>query len=75
MLLSGDRIYNGDITKWRKFINSFRLRIANRILKKDQMAIQEIRNPVSKEVFISNVGNAGVTYENNDRNATPMYRN
>lgn len=39
------------------------------------MAIQEIRNPVSKEVFISNVGNAGVTYENNDRNATPMYRN
>ncbi|XCI75249.1 MAG: hypothetical protein ABI045_00495 [Flavobacteriales bacterium] len=37
--------------------------------------IQQIRNAVSKGGDTSNADSASVMYENNDRNATTMYRN
>lgn len=40
--VSGDLIYNGDITKWKKFANSLRLRIALEIADRDESTAKDI---------------------------------
>jgi hypothetical protein len=55
---TADLYYNGDIALWKKFANSFRLRIAMRLVKVDpQRAKEEIEsaiNPTNGGVFTSN---------------------
>lgn len=39
--ISGDVVYNGNITKWKKFVNSLRLRIALRIADREPALAKE----------------------------------
>lgn len=63
--VSGDILYNGDITKWKKFANSLRLRLANRQAGKkatESKAIMAeiLADPVKYPVFTSNTDNASL---------------
>jgi len=60
---SSDLIYNGDISKWKKFANSLRLRLANRqAVKKptESKAIfaEILSDPVTYPIFTDNSDNA-----------------
>ncbi|WKK57029.1 SusD/RagB family nutrient-binding outer membrane lipoprotein [Sphingobacterium sp. BN32] len=58
--VSGDNIYKpaGNTAQWKKFANSLRLRIANRIKKVYPAAVEEMRDAVDSGVFTSNEDNA-----------------
>ncbi|HLT71591.1 MAG TPA: SusD/RagB family nutrient-binding outer membrane lipoprotein [Cyclobacteriaceae bacterium] len=71
----GDNIYQGDMTAWKKFANSLRLRVALKIRGVDLgTADTHIADALGKGVFESNADNAGFTYETSDVNASPFYR-
>jgi hypothetical protein len=60
---AGDVLYNGDKTKWQKFCNSLRLRIAMRISKVDPETAQNVvesilTDPDNNPIFESNDDNA-----------------
>ena len=60
-----DLIYNGDISKWKKYANSLRLRVAMRLVKIDPVkAQQEAENAIASGVFTSNADICYVKYEN-----------
>lgn len=42
--ISGDIIYNGNLTQWRKLINAYRLRILMTLSKKDKVGSIDIKN-------------------------------
>lgn len=55
----GDMIYGGDMTAWKKFCNSLKLRVAIRIAdRKPSVASQKITEAVAAGVFTSNADNA-----------------
>lgn len=54
----GDNIYEGKAKAWKKFANSLRLRIANRIKKVYPAAAAEMKDAISSGVFTSNDDNA-----------------
>lgn len=72
-MIDGDNFFGGDATKWKKFANSLRLRIANRIKDVYSGAQAHINAAVSAGVMESNEDNAGVKYEANATNGAPMY--
>lgn len=74
IMIAGDNFYNGDATGWKKFANSLRLRIANRIKNVYPEAQAHIDDAIAQGVFASNADNAGLHYETNAINAAPMYR-
>lgn len=50
-----DLYYNGDLTKWKKFANSLRLRLAMRLIKVDPArAKSEAEDAIASGVFTSN---------------------
>lgn len=58
---SHDQVYGGDITKWNKFANSLRLRLAMRIAYVDpELAQREAEKAVAAGVIMENTDNAGV---------------
>ena len=73
-VMDGDNFYNGNAEKWKKFANSLRLRIANRVKAVYPGAATHITEALAAGVFVSNDDNAGVTYEANAVNGAPMYR-
>ena len=73
-MIDGDNFFGGDAVKWKKFANSLRLRIANRIKNVYSDAQAHITAAVAAGVMTSNADNAGVTYESNAVNGAPMYR-
>ncbi len=74
--VKGDPIYGGDLSKWYKFANSLRLRVAMTIMKTSESAKakEHINNAVSMGVFTSSADDASLTYETNDKNASPFYK-
>lgn len=56
--VAGDNIYDGATASWKKFANSMRLRIANRIKKVYPAAAAEIQSAIAAGVFTSNADNA-----------------
>jgi len=66
---SRDLLYNGDITKWRKFNNSIYLRLLMRLSNRDKVfnigrKIQEIYlNPTAYPIFESNQDNATLFFD------------
>lgn len=73
--MAGDKIYFGDVSKWQKFANSLRLRIALKIMAVDAATAQaHIDDAISAGVFESNDDNAAFNYAASDVNASPMYR-
>lgn len=79
--ISGDFIYNGDLTKWRKFVNSFRLRVILSLsnksgdadLKPMSLFADVMNNPAQYPVFASNADNA--QQQTNTVTPTPFYNN
>ena len=72
---SGDNIYNGDASKWKKFANSMILRVANRLRAVDAgTANSAISAAIASGVFQSNDDNAAQAYETSDTNASPLWR-
>jgi hypothetical protein len=74
-MINGDNFFNGDAAKWKKFANSLRLRIANRIMGVNAtLAQQHIDDAVDQGVFESNADNTGVSYAPSALNGAPMYK-
>ncbi|MGM0621401.1 MAG: SusD/RagB family nutrient-binding outer membrane lipoprotein [Bacteroidota bacterium] len=73
-MIDGDNFFGGDATQWKKFANSLRLRIANRIKDVYPAAQGHIDGAISAGVMESNADNAGVTFEANAVNGAPMYQ-
>lgn len=73
-VIEGDNFFGGDAAQWKKFANSLRLRIANRIKDVYPGAQAHIDAAIAAGVMESNSDNAGVTYEQNAENGSPMYR-
>ncbi|HEY4334522.1 MAG TPA: SusD/RagB family nutrient-binding outer membrane lipoprotein, partial [Puia sp.] len=79
--ITGDFIYNGDLAKWRKFVNSFRLRVilslSNKTgdpdLKPTSLFADVMNNPSQYPLFASNADNA--QQQTNTVTPTPFYNN
>ncbi|WP_322970789.1 SusD/RagB family nutrient-binding outer membrane lipoprotein [Faecalibacter sp. LW9] len=71
--LNGDKIYDGDAAKWKKFANSLRLRIANQIKGVYPAAQAEIQDAIAKGVFTSNSDNAVQHYGNSTAEGSPFW--
>lgn len=72
---AADIIYKGNNANWAKFANSLRLRVANRIAKKDaSLARLHIEDAIAKGVFTSNADNAAFKYTTTSPNEAPLYR-
>jgi len=69
----GDQLFQGDAQKLRRFANSLRLRIANRVKGVIPGAEEHIAAAIASGVMLSNTDNVGLTYENNTINPSPMY--
>jgi len=74
--VSGDLIYGGSITKWKKLANSLRLRYLMRIsnkkdVKADMQAI--VDNAAANPIFESNADNAVLVYQVSAPNQWPQY--
>lgn len=69
----GDQIYFGDASKWKKFANSLRLRIANQIKDVYPDAKAEITDAIAKGVFTSNDDNALQHYGTSAVEGSPFW--
>lgn len=70
---SGDKIYEGQTDKWKKFANSLRLRIANQIKDVHPGAAAEIQDAIAKGVFTSNDDNAAQNYGASSLEGSPFW--
>jgi len=71
---TGDNIYGGEATKWKKFANSLILRVANRLKEVDaSTANSAISAAISSGVFTSNEDNAIQAYDVTNTNASPFW--
>ncbi len=73
---SGDIMYGGDMTLWRKFANSLRLRLAMHLTNADAAkAAAQASAAVAAGVFTSNADNAQLMYLAAPPNQNPVYTN
>lgn len=72
--IEGDNIYDGDAAGWKKFANSLRLRIANRIKKVYPAAATEIKDAVASGVFTSNDDNAIHAFGSTNAEGNPLWQ-
>jgi SusD/RagB-like outer membrane lipoprotein len=71
---TGDLMYDGDMTRWRKFANSLRLRLAIHLSNVDPTkAATEAAAAVTAGVFTSNGDNATLMYLATSPNRNPIY--
>jgi len=71
---TGDLLYDGDMTKRRKFANSLRLRLAVHLSNVDATkAASEAAAAVAAGVFTSNADNAQLMYLATSPNRNPIY--
>ena len=71
---AGDNIYNGDALLWKKFANSLRLRIANRLKAKMPSAQSHISDAIASGVFTSNADNAEHKFGTLDAEGNPFWQ-
>ncbi|MCM4167053.1 hypothetical protein KCTC52924_01911 [Arenibacter antarcticus] len=73
---SGDRIYGGDVAKWKLFAASLKLRMGMLLSDVDPaFAKTTVESAVSTGVFTSNADNATYTYLGSDPNTNPIHAN
>ncbi len=81
--ITGDVIYGGDILKWKKLINSFKLRVLMSLSAKEGNARLNIReqfreivqNPDQYPIIASSSENAALPYYDRDGNRYPYFNN
>lgn len=71
---SGDHIYSGNAEKWRKFANSLRLRIANRVKAVLPEANAHIADAIASGVFTSNDDNATHKFYSSSTEGSPFWQ-
>lgn len=70
---AGDVIYGGDMTKWKKFVNSLKLRVAMRMADRDAAAAgAAVAEAVAAGVMESNEDNALFRYAQAAPNNNPL---
>ncbi|HEY4307079.1 MAG TPA: SusD/RagB family nutrient-binding outer membrane lipoprotein [Gemmatimonadaceae bacterium] len=73
---SADPVYKGDVTKWKKFANSFRARLGMNLSKTDpNRAKTEIAAAFAAGGMASNADNAQISWPGDDVNDNPWYDN
>lgn len=73
---SGDFIYNGDVSKWKLFANSLKVKLGIAISDVDNaLAKSTIESAVSNGVITSNLDNAQFAYTSTAPNYNPIYAN
>jgi hypothetical protein len=72
--IQGDLIFEGDVAKWKKFANSLRLRIANRVKAKLPEANDHIKDAIAKGVITTNADNAQLAFESSSANGNPFWK-
>lgn len=73
---SADKLYGGDVTSWKKFANSLKLKLGIRIADVTSMqslAQTTVQSAVSAGVFTSNSDNASFPYEGAAPNTNPVW--
>ncbi len=78
--IGGDIMFDNNITKWKKFANSMRLRLLLRMSSKDVPYVtaemtRMIANPTTYPVFTSNADNAQLVYLGDAPNNNPINEN
>lgn len=74
--VTGDILYGGNITRWKKLANSLRVRYLMRISNRRNVAadLQAIvGNPTQNPIFENNADNAALRYEPTVPNQFPLY--
>jgi hypothetical protein len=74
--ISGDLIYNGSVSNWRKLANSLRLRYLMRISDRKDVSSQMtaiVSDPTNNPVFTSNSDHAVYTYTANSPDQFPLF--
>lgn len=71
--VDGDIIYGGDMTKWKKFANSLRMRIALRTSKVDPNYKTEIQAAITAGAFDSYSDDAYFTFDAASPSYNPLY--
>jgi hypothetical protein len=81
--ISGDIIYSGDITKWKKLVNAFKLRMLIHLSKKEDNATLNIKqqfqaiisDPAKYPLMESNADNGQIVYNTTSvDNYYPLYQ-
>ena len=78
--INGDILFNGDVTKWRKFASSLRMRLLLRMSAKDKaFATTEMKkmiaDPAKYPLFASNADHAALVYLGSAPNNNPINEN
>ena len=79
--ITGDVVYGGDVLRWKKLINSFRLRVLMSLSRKEGNAALNIReqfntivqNPEQYPIFTGNDDNAALPFYNRESNRYPYF--
>jgi Starch-binding associating with outer membrane len=74
--VSGDLIYGGDVSKWRKLANSLRLRYLMRISDRKDVSAQMsaiLNNSTANPIFTGNADHAVYTYQASAPNQFPLF--
>ncbi|WP_405269447.1 SusD/RagB family nutrient-binding outer membrane lipoprotein [Cellulophaga sp. Ld12] len=73
---NADRLYSGDVTMWKKFANSLKLRMGILLSDVDNSyAEATVIEAIASGVFTSNEDNATYAYLSADPNTNPIYDN
>lgn len=72
IFVQGDGLF-GNTNKMKRFANSLRLRIANRVKAVIPTATEHIADAIASGVMQSNADNVGVTYQADNVRPSPMY--
>lgn len=77
--IDGDPVYGGDITKWRKAVNTLQLKILINLYKKstdaDLKVKERFQNIISnKPIFTSNADNLQIVHSDNSGQKYPFYK-
>lgn len=71
---SADFIYGGNVTSWKKFANSLKLRMAMRVAKViDMDSEKKVQEAVAGGVFTSNSDNAAFKFKSSHPYANPLW--
>jgi hypothetical protein len=70
---SGDLVYAGDMTKWKKFANGLKLKIGLALVDADPATAKTLIEAASKGVLASNDDNAKLSYEGSLPNTNPVW--
>ena len=79
--ITGDVVYGGDVLRWKKLINAFRLRVLMSLSRKEGNATLDIKeqfstilqNPEQYPIFTSNEDNAALPFYNRESNRYPYF--